>query len=257
VNSIEIKGLEIIERIGEFVGDKPVVIGLSGGVDSALVATMLCDALPSIDHIIPVCMPSDQSPSLDQQCVDALVKELGLNEPFTIPIGELNSEFIKLILRTTTYDKPTALDRGNLSARLRMSILYWIAGHVNGLVAGTGNRTEHEIGYFTKWGDGANDFEPIASLWKCEVYRLARALGVPDIILDRPPSACLWEGQTDEEEFGMSYEQLDLHLDWLSGDYHPYTWYLSNKTKISVDTLKQVILLRNGSSHKKHMPPTL
>jgi len=122
-----------------------------------------------------------------------------------------------------------------------MKNLYFFSGKLDGLVIGTTNKTEYEIGYFTKFGDGACDIEPIIELYKTEVWQLARFLNVPSAIIDKKPSAGLWYGQTDETEIGVSYQNLDL---FLQGNIHVLTPNQISKIKAS----------QANSEHKRHLP---
>jgi NAD+ synthase len=128
----------------------------------------------------------------------------------------------------------------NLKARLRMVTLYHFANEMNYMVAGSGNRDELTVGYFTKYGDGGVDILPIGNLLKSQVRELAQYLGIPQPIIDKPPSAGLWPGQTDEGEMGITYEELDCFL---------MTGKATNKTKQKIE------ILASCSEHKRHLPP--
>jgi NAD+ synthase len=164
-----------------------------------------------------------------------------------------NLETITLDL-TPVYDAlvailpPTGsrLARANLKPRLRMTTLYYVANDRNYLVAGTGNKSELMIGYFTKYGDSGVDLLPLGDLYKREVYDLARELGVPQVVLDRPPTAGLWPGQTDEEEMGLTYDALECALATLtSGGAHG----------VDRPTLDKVRHMMTISAHKRALPP--
>src|SRR5690606_8839997 len=133
-----------------------------------------------------------------------------------------------------------AMARANLKPRLRMITLYYHANLLGYLVVGTDNRAELELGYFTKFGDGAADLLPLASLLKREVRAVARHLGVPERIVTRPPTAALWQGQTDEEELGLTYEAIDRILAGEGG---------------SPEDVMRVEALRRASAHKRSLPP--
>ncbi len=124
-------------------------------------------------------------------------------------IDSILNEFLSVTSYKTENDQLTI---GNLKARIRMSIIYYYANSKNYLVSGTGNKSEILIGYFTKHGDGACDIEPIGDLYKTDVFELAKSMEVPDEIINKPPRAGLWTNQTDEDEIGMSYENLDKIL---------------------------------------------
>jgi NAD+ synthase len=153
-----------------------------------------------------------------------------------------------------TYDAllaalpPDASDmaKANLKPRLRMTSLYALAQTRNYLVAGTGNRSELMVGYFTKYGDGGVDVEPLGGLYKRQVYQLARELGVPQPILDRPPSAGLWVGQTDEGEMGITYNELDAVLAAIDAD---------EADEVEPKLLSKVQRMMAATAHKRAMPP--
>ncbi len=183
---------------GNFKG----VIGLSGGLDSAVVASLAVKALGK-ENVYGIMMPSDTNQSIDLEYAEKHAKQLGIKYDI-IPINEIEEAFEKI----EDYFE-TDLQKGNVKARIRMCLLYDKAKHVDGLVLGTTNRTEYMTGYYTKYGDGGIDMEPILPLYKTQVRKIAKQLAVPDEIIQRSPTAGLWGNQTDEDELGISYEQLD------------------------------------------------
>jgi NAD+ synthase len=139
------------------------------------------------------------------------------------------------------------LATANVRPRLRMTTLYYVANLVKGIVVGTGNKSEAMIGYFTKYGDGGVDLFPLIDLYKFEVRAVAAAIGVPQSVIDRPPSAGLWQGQTDESEIGLTYEQLDQALAAIeSGD----------TSQVDPLVLERVTALHNSSDHKRQPVPS-
>ncbi|MCJ7426331.1 MAG: NAD(+) synthase [Dehalococcoidales bacterium] len=199
--------LWIEERVAA-AGSKGVVLGLSGGVDSSVVAVLCQRAFPR--KMLGVIMPCY---SHNQDIEHARM----LSDQFSIPT--------KTVVLDSTYDtllkalpdekaspEASRLAKANLKARLRMLTLYYFANRLDYLVVGSGNRDELALGYFTKYGDGGVDIQPLGSLLKGQVKELAQFLGIPRPIIDKPPSAGLWEGQTDEGELGFSYEELDRYL---------------------------------------------
>tara|TARA_B100001559_G_C15923752_1_gene359838 strand:- start:43 stop:507 length:465 start_codon:yes stop_codon:yes gene_type:complete len=134
-----------------------------------------------------------------------------------------------------------------------MSLLYGEAFSSNSLVIGTSNKSELLVGYYTKWGDGASDFLPLGDLYKSQVYTLARSLEVPTEILDRTPTAELWDGQSDEEELGISYDLLDQILEGLERQLNFSN--ISNSTGISMDSIKRIDDLVKFTIHKRIFPP--
>ena len=187
------------------------VVGISGGIDSALVVFLAVEALGK-DHVLGIHLPElNVTPAEDVLDATEVANELGI-ELKVINIGELMESFMNVIPDSVQADSHV---NGNLKARMRMSILYYYANLRGSIVMGTGNKTEILIGYFTKYGDGGVDIEPIGDLYKTDVREMARMLGVPEGILTKPPSAGLWEGQTDENDLGMSYDMIDRILQML------------------------------------------
>jgi len=182
------------------------VIGLSGGIDSSLVAVLAAKAIAP-QSIIGVAMSCHTSQ-------DDFILARELSEALKVQFKSIPLEYIREEIKafTGTTGKILNIPDGNLAARLRMSVLYYLANLNNYLVLGTGNRSESFVGYFTKYGDGAADVMPIAHLTKREVYELSRYLQIDERIISKAPSAGLWEGQTDESELGFSYNELDNYL---------------------------------------------
>lgn len=186
-------------------GQDGVVLGLSGGIDSALVARLARDALGP-ERVLGILLPDDAFPRALLLETQAYATSLGI-ESRTVPIGPLLAPF-----RTALPEVTDRVDLGNIAARVRMIVAYTIARDRQRLVAGTGNKSELLLGYFTKYGDGGVDLLPVGDLYKTELRALAATLGLPPAIRERPPTAGLWEGQTDEAELGISYEVADQIL---------------------------------------------
>jgi len=187
-------------------GAKGVVIGLSGGIDSA-VATKLCADALGPENVLNVFMPSRVTPPEDYKVTSELSTLWGTE--FRVVDVQPAVDALAAVLLS---DAETPLERGNISARCRMIVLYNLAKKRQYLVVGTSNQSEIMMGYFTKFGDGACDMTPLANLYKTEVRQMAALIGVPQPIIDKPPSAGLWEGQTDESDMGIKYEDLDKIL---------------------------------------------
>ncbi|MBR4686657.1 NAD+ synthase [Methanomassiliicoccales archaeon LGM-RCC1] len=185
---------------------KGVVIGLSGGIDSAVVTKLCADALGP-ENVLNIFMPSRGTPAEDYKTTADLAALWG-TEYRVVDVQPAVDALAAVLLS----DAETPLERGNISARCRMAVLYNLAKKRQYLVAGTSNQSEIMMGYFTKFGDGACDMTPLANMYKTEVRQIAAIIGVPQPIIDKPPSAGLWEGQTDESEMGIKYEDLDAIL---------------------------------------------
>jgi NAD+ synthase len=185
-------------------GFKKVVLGLSGGLDSAVVAHLACRALGS-KNVIGFILPYKSSNPEALKDARMIARKLGIK---TRRIGI--TPMVDAYYRQCPDN--SRLRKGNKLARERMSILYDFSAREKALVIGTGNKTEILLGYFTLHGDGACAFNPIGNLYKSQVRLLAKELGVPQRIIDKPPSADLWAGQTDEGELGISYEEVDRLL---------------------------------------------
>ncbi|WP_073165782.1 NAD(+) synthase [Desulfofundulus australicus] len=216
-------------------GARGYVVGLSGGIDSAVTAVLCKQACP--DDVLGVIMPCYSNP---QDAEDARLvaetfaipfKEIVLDEPFTI--------MVRLLTGDEKHVQDRELSIANIKPRLRMITLYFYASRLKYLVAGTGNRSELTVGYFTKHGDGGVDLLPLGNLVKRQVYELAEHLGIPRRIIEKPPSAGLWSGQNDEAEMGISYRELDEFI--LTG-------------KADQRVMEVVKTLATKNAHKKQLP---
>jgi len=186
---------------------KGIVFGLSGGLDSTVVAALSIRIFPQ--NTLAIIIPCH---SLEADIKDALDFNNKFNIPYKIiDVSKVYDSFIHL-LNDKEKEGSFKLAEANIKPRLRMTTLYYFANKLNYLVVGTGNNSELMIGYFTKYGDGGADILPLGNLLKSQVRELAEYLGIPKKIINKPPSAGLWEGQTDEKEIGISYEQLDKYL---------------------------------------------
>jgi NAD+ synthase len=211
--------------IGEFIrgqlrqaGFERAVLGLSGGIDSAVVAYLVAEAIGA-ERLLAVLMPYRTSSPASRGDAETIVAALGCSsEDAEAVVAALGcaSEVVEITPMVDGYFASqagaNALRRGNFMARMRMAVLYDRSVTWNGLVVGTGNKTEALIGYTTLFGDSACAFNPIGDLYKSQVRQLAVALGVPVQVITKAPSADLWPGQTDEAEAGFSYPLLDRLL---------------------------------------------
>ena len=202
----------------EQAGFERAVLGLSGGIDSALVACLVAEAIGA-ERLLAVLMPYRTSSPASRADAETVVAQLGCATEL-VEISAMVDGYFGSGTETETgpigSEGPTAsaLRRGNFAARMRMAVLYDRSVTWGGLVVGTGNKTESLIGYTTLFGDAACAFNPIGDLYKSQVRQLAVAIGVPDAIVRKAPSADLWPGQTDEDEGGFSYPMLDRLLFW-------------------------------------------
>ena len=228
LNLIEVEE-KLILKIRSFVGPKNVFIGISGGIDSAVTAFLCVKALGR-KRVFGVLMPYGRQKDIN----DALAV-----------VGQLGIKYFSKDIKSIVDQYKIADNRfvlANIMSRVRMTILYAYANHKNGLVAGTTNKSEMAVGYFTKFGDGGCDFEPIANLYKTEIFQLAKQLNVPQDVIAKKPSAGLWNDQFDEDELGFTYNELDR---FLQGEH------FSSQTESKI---KEIISL---SEHKRHLPPTI
>jgi NAD+ synthase len=212
------------------------VVGLSGGIDSSVVAVLAREALG--DNVLCLIMPCHSKP---EDAEHALMVSKKWNIPTeTIDLTGIYDNLLNL------FPPGDRMVQANLQPRLRMAALYHYASVREALVLGTSNRSELTVGYFTKWGDGAADLLPLGGLLKTQVMELAREIGLPPEILEKPPSAGLWKGQTDEGEMGISYDDLDailLALD--TGDTE----------RLDPEKVSLVLRMMDLTRHKREFPP--
>jgi len=231
-------------------GGHGFVVGLSGGIDSAVVARLAQLAAPG--HVLAILLPchSDPQDTRDAMLVanhfSLMTVRIDLASSYDALVADAQAVLAALPdhMRATTPLDPLRgrVPLANIKPRLRMATLYFYANSLNYLVAGTGNRSELAIGYFTKYGDGGCDLLPIGHLVKSEVRAIARDLNVPQGIVDRTPSAGLWLGQTDEEEMGFTYADLERYLE-------------DGPQAVSPALAMRIERLMRISEHKRQMPP--
>ncbi len=228
---------QLVDWIAESVKGqcaRGAVVGLSGGIDSAVTAALCTRALGN--DVLGVIMPCE-SDQRDEEDALLTVSHLDL-AAVTVRLDGAFESFVEAL--------PSAemKVRANLKPRLRMASLYYLANMHSYMVVGTGNRTELMLGYFTKYGDGGVDLLPLGGLYKTQVRQLARELGIPDRIIEKPPSAGLWAGQTDEGELGMTYEDLDRTLEAIE----------SRRSKDTAPGLQGTVMRMIGHSVHKRVP---
>lgn len=234
-----------------------VIIGLSGGIDSTLTAYLAVEALGP-GSVYGVVMPSKSNSKQNMDDAIQVAKNLKINYD-VIEIDSIVDEIQHCVQNSSAsakfqkeFENKTI---GNIGGRVRAVILYTIANSKSALVVGTGNKTEFLIGYFTKYGDGAVDFHPIANLYKCQVRQLSKYISVPTKYISKPPTAGLWKDQTDEEEIGMDYDTLDSIL-FLSVEKNKKTETISEELQIKKELVTLVNNLYINSAHKRNLPPS-
>lgn len=215
-----------------------LIVGLSGGIDSSVCAALIKKAFPndSLGVILPC-----SSNSIDKKYAIKLAENIDI-EYKEINISNEHQMLYSKIENVSDIElDDNNLVKANLKARLRMSTIYGLANAYNYLVIGTDNAAELLTGYFTKYGDGGVDIMPIANLTKGEVYDMAKELNVTKEIIERPPTAGLWEGQTDENEMGTTYKKIDK--------------YIKGK-EIPLEDKKIIEKMNKVSEHKRNLPPS-
>jgi len=206
----------LVQELCDWIRDKAtkakaegVVFGLSGGIDSAVVAALSIKVFPK--NTLAIIMPCYNLETDTDDAMD-LINKFNVSYKI-IDLSKVYDSFIYLLKdKEKEKEESFKLADANVKPRLRMITLYYFANKLNYLVMGTGNKSELMIGYFTKYGDGGADILPLGNLLKNQVKELAEYLGIPKKIINKPPSAGLWAGQTDEEEIGINYNQLDKYL---------------------------------------------
>ena len=251
MNKLDLNLKEVHNELVEFLresfkkaGFSKAVLGLSGGIDSALVAYLLRDALGK-ENVLAIMMPYKSSNPDSLNHAKLVVEDLGINSK-TIEITDMIDAYFK------NEKEATSLRMGNKMARERMSILFDYSSKENALVVGTSNKTEIYLGYSTQFGDSACALNPIGDLYKTNIWDLSRYLKIPNELIEKKPSADLWEGQTDEQEMGLTYKEADQVL---------YRMLEENKTVEEVlaegfnkNLVDNIVRRMNRSEYKRRMP---
>jgi len=251
MNKLDLNLKEVHSELVEFLresfkkaGFSKAVLGLSGGIDSALVAYLLRDALGK-ENVLAIMMPYKSSNPDSLNHAKLVVEDLGINSK-TIEITDMIDAYFK------NEEEVTSLRMGNKMARERMSILFDYSSKENALVVGTSNKTEIYLGYSTQFGDSACALNPIGDLYKTNIWDLSRYLKIPNELIEKKPSADLWEGQTDEQEMGLTYKEADQVL---------YRMLEENKKVEEVlaegfnkDLVDNILRRMNRSEYKRRMP---
>ena len=251
MNKLDLNLKEVHNELVEFLrenfkkaGFSKAVLGLSGGIDSALVAYLLRDALGK-ENVLAIMMPYKSSNPDSLNHAKLVVEDLKINAK-TIEITNMIDAYFK------NEKEASSLRMGNKMARERMSILFDYSSKENALVVGTSNKTEIYLGYSTQFGDSACALNPIGDLYKTNIWDLSRYLKIPNELIEKKPSADLWEGQTDEQEMGLTYKEADQVL---------YRMLEENKTVEEVlaegfnkDLVDNIVRRMNRSEYKRRMP---
>jgi NAD+ synthase len=241
---------EFIRTKFQETGVGGVILGLSGGLDSAVVAALATEVIGK-DKVHCILMPYDEEQ--DKEAIEdglKMVKAFGLDHQI-ISIKDSVDTISEVAGFSDIQKKVNMTALGNVRARTRMVMLYYLANLNNYLVLGTSNKSELLVGYFTKYGDGGSDAAPIGDLYKTQVYELAKELGIPESIRTKPPTAGLVSGQTDEKDLGLSYAELDQILKGLE------LWLcledISRYTKIPLSTVTRIQAMVHRSAHKRFL----
>ena len=251
MNKLDLNLKDIHNELVEFLrenfkkaGFSKAVLGLSGGIDSALVAYLLRDALGK-ENILAIMMPYKSSNPDSLNHAKLVIEDLKINSK-TIEITDMIDAYFK------NEKEASSLRMGNKMARERMSILFDYSSKENALVVGTSNKTEIYLGYSTQFGDSACALNPIGDLYKTNIWDLSRYLKIPNELIEKKPSADLWEGQTDEQEMGLTYKEADQVL---------YRMLEENKTVEEIlaegfnkDLVDNIVRRMNKSEYKRRMP---
>jgi NAD+ synthase len=241
--------VEFIRETASEAGTDRAVLGLSGGIDSSLAAHLVVEALGA-EALHGLVMPGAVSQGANMSDAERVATDLGVAYDL-VEIRPIVDQFLAAVPEAEG-DREAV---GNARARSRAVLNYLVANHEDAVVVGTGNRSEALVGYFTKYGDGAVDCNPLGNLYKQQVRQLARHVGVPEDIVTKAPTAGLWEGQTDEGELGMGYDALDavlaLHVDG------PLSAAATARAlEVDLDTVDSVRERYRRSAHKRSPPPT-
>ncbi len=234
---------ELAERLSSWIREQAImanrrglVFGLSGGLDSSVVAALCKMAFPQ--NTLGVLMPCHSSQT-DLDHAQKIARKFDLPTELLV-LDEVFDTLLKALPDKWLKPETRRLAEANLKSRLRMLTLYYLANRLNYLVVGTGNKSELAVGYFTKHGDSGVDIMPLGNLVKGQVRNIAHHLGVLEEIIEKTPSGGLWDGQTDEQELGVTYEEIDRYL---------------TTRKASGKTLQRIRTLGRASAHKRRLPP--
>ena len=241
--------VSFIRRVVAAASAKGVVVGLSGGIDSSVTGALCVKALGR-EKVVGLMMPSDHTPKVDIEDAAAMARAWGIRFE-QIPISELAEGFSR-----AAKAGGSKIARANVEARVRMVVLYYYANSLGHLVAGTDDRSESILGYFTKYGDGGVDFLPISHLYKTQVRALGAHLGLPDELVRKPASPQLWPGHKATDEIPADYDRLDVALHRLF-DLGETPREAAARAGIPLGAVGKIIRMHERSEHKRRLPPSL
>ena len=238
-----------IRRVVKEARAEGVVVGLSGGIDSSVVGALCVRALGK-ERVLALLLPSDHTPPEDVSDAKGLASEWGVRN-LTVHI----SPIVQVVLDSAKAEG-TRIAKANVEARVRMTIEYYHANSLGYLVAGTDDRSENALGFFTKWGDGGVDFLPISHLYKTQVRKLGLYLGLPQRVVDKPASPQLWPGHRATDEIPADYDKVDVILHTIF-DLKRGPVDAARAAGVSRDVVDKVLRMNKRSAHKRTMPPSL
>ncbi len=238
-----------IRRVMKDSGAKGLVVGLSGGIDSSVVGALCVRAIGK-DSVLALLLPSDHTPQEDVKDAEEIAAAWGVNTK-TIPITPM----VEMMVSSASVDG-NRISRANVEARTRMIIEYYHANSKGYLVAGTGDRSESLLGFYTKWGDGGVDFLPIVHLYKTQVRMLGEYLGLPRRVVEKPASPQLWPGHRATDEIPADYDRLDIVLHQLF-DLRATPAKAARAAGVSMGVVDKVVEMHRRTGHKRAMPPSL
>jgi len=250
VEKIEGRIIKFIQEKTEEANAEGAVIGLSGGLDSSTIAYLAKEALGQ-KNVLGIFIPEKGvTEKRDFEDVEKVTKNSGIDSK-TIPIDDPLQELKKKV----GANDEERMGLANMKARMRMTILYYYANTSNSLVIGSSNKSELQCGYFTKFGDGASDIVPMSQLYKSQEKKIAKDLGIPKSIIEKPPTAGLWKNQSDEKELGLPYEKIDKIYRGLELGFEKKE--IAEALDLNISDIEKFKQMKKKSGHKRKGPTHL